>query len=154
MSDRTTAILGFSGIILAAIPIFIGLYEYKANNEKEFEKAFLNQQSVVYEELLGSLGGISTSISNPYDSISQANYNVAKFNFNQLYYGKLNLYQNPGIEKLTDSLYTMINSYDSVRSIVKDRSGLEELIDKIQYKVYNLSVECKKSLKSTYNLDQ
>jgi hypothetical protein len=153
MADRTTSILGFSGVLIAAIPIFIGLYEYKANNAKEFEKSFLNQQSLVYEDLLGSLGGISTSISNPYDSLSQANYNTAKFNFNQLYYGKLNLYQNPGIEKLTDSLYTMINSYDSIRTADAHRTDLSDLIDKIQLKVYNLSVECKKSLKSTYDLE-
>ncbi len=142
MADRTTSILGFSGVLIAAIPIFIGLYEYKANNAKEFEKSFLNQQSLVYEDLLGSLGGISTSISNPFDSLSQANYNAAKFNFNQLYYGKLNLYQNPGIEKLTDSLYTMINSYDSIRSADIHKTDLDDLIDKIQLKVYNLSVEC------------
>jgi hypothetical protein len=153
MPDRTTSILGFSGVLIAAIPIFIGLYEYKANNAKEFEKSFLNQQSLVYEDLLGSLGGISTSISNPFDSLSQANYNVAKFNFNQLYYGKLNLYQNPGIEKLTDSLYTMINSYDSIRTADAHRTDLSDLIDRIQLKVYNLSVECKKSLKSTYDLE-
>jgi hypothetical protein len=153
MPDRTTSILGFSGVLIAAIPIFIGLYEYKANNAKEFEKSFLNQQSLVYEDLLGSLGGISTSISNPFDSLSQANYNAAKFSFNQLYYGKLNLYQNPGIEKLTDSLYTMINSYDSIRSADIHKTDLNDLIDKIQLKVYNLSVECKKSLKSTYDLE-
>jgi hypothetical protein len=152
MSERTNVLLGFSGVIIAAIPIFIGLYEYKANNEREFEKNFLAQQSTVYDELLGDLGGISTSISNPGDSISQINYNLAKFNFNQLYYGKLNLYQNPSIEKLTDSLYTLINSYDSTRSVAKRREALENMIDAIQSKVYNLSVECKKSLKSTYNL--
>jgi hypothetical protein len=152
MSERTTSLLGFAGVFIAAIPIFIGLYEYKANNEREFEKNFLSQQSVVYEDLLGDLGGISTSISNPSDSLSQANYNLAKFNFNQLYYGKLNLYQNQSMEKLTDSLYNLINAYDSIRSASLDRNSLEQLIDTIQGKVYNLSVECKKSLKSTYNL--
>jgi hypothetical protein len=152
MSEKTTSILGFAGVFIAAIPIIIGLYEYKANNEREFEKNFLAQQSVVYEDLLGDLGGISTSISNPYDSLSQANYNLAKFNFNQLYYGKLNLYQNPSMEKLTDSLFNLINSYDSIRSVLRQREVLDQLIDTIQSKVYNLSVECKKSLKSTYNL--
>ncbi len=152
MSERTTALLGFAGVFVAAIPIFIGLYEYKVNNERDFEKNFLNQQSVVYDELLGDLGGISTSISNPYDSISQANYNLAKFNFNQLYYGKLNLYQSPTLEKLTDSLYNLINSYDSIRIIDLHKETLDRMIDTIQSKVYNLSVECKKSLKSTYNL--
>ena len=152
MSEKTTSILGFAGIFIAAIPIIIGLYEYKANNEREFEKNFLSQQSNVYEDLLGDLGGISTSISNPYDSISQANYNLAKFNFNQLYYGKLNLYQNPSMEKLTDSLYNLINDYDSIRTAQLHREVLDQLIDTIQSKVYNLSVECKKSLKSTYNL--
>ncbi|MHA4806530.1 hypothetical protein ACX0G9_00415 [Flavitalea flava] len=153
MADRTGAILGFSGILVAAIPIFIGLYEYKVNNERDFGKNFLIQQSQVYDELLGTLGGISTSLSNPADSISQANYNTVKFNFNQLYYGKLNLYQTPYIEKLTDSLYTLINSYDSIRATAGYRVRMDDLIDTIQHKVYNLSVECKKSLKSTYNLE-
>jgi hypothetical protein len=153
MADRTASILGFSGIFVAVIPIFIGLYEYRVNNERDFEKNFLNQQSLVYEELLGALGGISTSISNPYDSVSQANYEAAKFNFNQLYYGKLNLYQTPYIERLTDSLYTMINNYDSIRLIDPHKVALDELIDNIQHKVYNLSDQCKKSLKSTYNLE-
>ncbi|HLX92619.1 MAG TPA: hypothetical protein VKR32_13100 [Puia sp.] len=153
MSERTNSLLAFAGIAVAAFPIFVGLYEYKANNEREFEKNFLSQQSIVYDELLGDLGGISTSISNPYDSTSQANYNLAKFNFNQLYYGKLNLYQNPTIELLTDSLYNLINSYDSIRSSNSlRREILDRLIDTIQTKVYNLSVECKKSLKKTYNL--
>ncbi|HLY71573.1 MAG TPA: hypothetical protein VKR53_17680 [Puia sp.] len=153
MSERTNSLLAFAGVAVAAIPIFIGLYEYKANNEREFEKNFLSQQSLVYDELLGDLGGISTSISNPYDSISQANYNLAKFNFNQLYYGKLNLYQSPTIEKLSDSLYNLINNYDSIRSVnTLRREELDQLIDTIQSKVYNLSVECKKSLKDTYNL--
>jgi hypothetical protein len=144
--------ISFASIIIAAVPIIIGLYEYRSNNEREFEKNFLNQQSTVYDELLGDLGGISTSISNQNDSLSQANYTLAKFNFNQLYYGKLNLYQNPSIEKLTDSLYTMINSYDSIRTIDMHKEVLDNLIDHIQNKVYNLSVECKKSLKNTYNL--
>src|SRR5580704_10630689 len=152
MSERTNSLLAFAGVAIAAIPIFIGLYEYKANNEREFEKNFLSLQSTVYDELLGDLGGISTSISNPYDSISQANYNLAKFNFNQLYYGRLNLYQSPSLEKLTDSLYNLINTYDSIRSIALRRDALDRMIDTIQNKVYNLSVECKKSLKSTYNL--
>ena len=144
--------LGYASIIIAVIPILVGLYEYKVNNEREFGKNFLNQQSQVYEELLGDLGGISTSISNPTDSLSQSNYTKAKFNFNQLYYGKLNLYQSPNIEKLTDSLFTMINSYDSSREFNTQRQGLEELIDNFQNKVYKLSDECKKSLKSTYDL--
>jgi len=152
MSERTNSLLAFAGIAVAAIPIFIGLYEYRANNEREFEKNFLAQQSLVYDELLGDLGGISTSISNPTDSISQVNYNLAKFNFNQLYYGKLNLYQSPTMEKLSDSLFNLINNYDSTRSVNLRREMLDQLIDTIQSKVYNLSVECKKSLKSTYNL--
>jgi hypothetical protein len=152
MSERTNSLLGIAGVFIAAIPIFIGLYEYKANNEREFEKNFLTQQSLVYDELLGDLGGISTSISNPTDSVSRVNYNLAKFNFNQLYYGKLNLYQSPTIEKLSDSLFNLINNYDSTHSVNLRREELDHLIDTIQSKVYNLSVECKKSLKSTYNL--
>jgi hypothetical protein len=113
----------------------------------------LNQQNQVYEELLGYLGGISTAISNPDDSLSKSNYNRSKFNFNQLYYGKLNLYQNPNIEKLTDSLFTMINSYDSTKSFTAQRVVLGELIDSFQTKVYQLSVECKKSLKNTYDIN-
>jgi hypothetical protein len=150
MAERN--ILGYAGVVIAIIPIFVGLYEYKVNNEKEFGKSFLNQQSAVYDELLGDLGSISTSISNPSDSVSQANYTTAKFNFNQLYYGKLNLYQSGKIEKLTDSLYNLINSYDSSRSNHLQREALEELIDQIQDKVYKLSVECKQALKNTYNL--
>ena len=153
MAEKSGSILAYAPIIIAIIPIVVGLYEYKANNEKEFGKNFLNQQNLAYEDLLVSLGGISTSISNPYDSLSQANYNTAKFNFNQLYYGKLNLYQNPYIEKLTDSLYTLINNYDSIRTVNLHREVLNDLIDNIQHKVYTLSVECKKSLKSTYNLE-
>lgn len=153
MSERSNSILGYASIFLAAIPIFIGLYEYKVNNERDFGKNFLNQQSVIYDELLGDLGSISTSISNPDDSISRVNYNTAKFNFNQLYYGKLNLYQSPTIEKLTDSLFTLINSYDTNKTSHMQRDELEKLIDDIQDKVYKLSVECKRSLKSTYNLE-
>ena len=154
MSEKTSSILSYAGIIIAVVPIVVGLYEYKANNEREFGKNFLNQQSLVYEELLGDLGGISTSISNPADSVSQANYNLARYNFTQLYYGKLNLYQSPTIEKLTDSLYTLINSYDSIKLIkVSSRDVLEDLVDKVQNKVYKLSDECKKSLKKTYNLE-
>jgi hypothetical protein len=144
--------IGLASVIVAAVPIIIGLYEYRANNEREFEKNFLTQQSVVFDELLGDLGSISTSISNPFDSISQANYNQAKYNFNQLYYGKLNLYQSIQIEKLTDSLYNMINDYDSIRTINLHKEALSDLIDNIQHKVYNLSVECKKSLRDTYNI--
>jgi len=144
--------ISLASIVIAAVPIFIGLYEYRANNEREFGKNFLNQQSAVYDELLGDLGGISTTISNPFDSLSQANYNIAKYNFNQLYYGKLNLYQSPSMEKLTDSLYNMINDYDSIRSVDMHREILKDLIDHIQDKVYHLSVECKKSLKNTYDL--
>jgi hypothetical protein len=150
-------ILNYAPMIIAVIPIFIGLYEYKANNEREFGKNFLTQQSVVYDELLGDLGSISTTISNPDDSISQANYKLAKFNFNQLYYGKLNLYQSVTIEKLTDSLYNLINSYDSIKTIKKrdeQRILLEDLVDRVQDKVYRLSVECKKSLKNTYNITE
>jgi hypothetical protein len=106
----------------------------------------------VYEELLGYLGGISTAISNPDDSLSRSNYTKAKFNFNQLYYGKLNLYQNNQIEKLTDSLFNMVNSYDSSKSVGSQRELLNNLIDSFQNKVYQLSVECKKSLKNTYDL--
>jgi len=152
MTERTNAILGYAGILIAVVPIFIGIYEYKVNNEREFGKNFLTQQSLVYDELLGDLGGISTSISNPTDSVSQANYNTAKYNFNQLYYGKLNLYQSATIEKLTDSLYTMINSYDSTRYTQFQREDMEDLINKIQDKVYKLSVELKKALKDTYDL--
>ena len=152
MSEKSN-LLSYAGIIIAAVPIFIGLYEYKVNNEREFGKNFLNQQSVVYDELLGDLGSISTSISNPSDSVSQANYNTAKYNFNQLYYGKLNLYQSPTIEKLTDSLYNLINSYDSTKTAKFNREVLEDMVDKVQEKVYRLSVECKKSLKNTYNLE-
>jgi len=148
-------ILNYAPLVIALIPIFVGLYEYKVNNEREFGKNFLTQQSVVYDELLGDLGSISTSISNPDDSISQANYTQAKYNFNQLYYGKLNLYQSATIEKLTDSLYNLINSYDSIKTIKRkssQREVLEDLVDKVQDKVYKLSVECKKSLKNTYNI--
>ena len=152
MMERTNTILGYAGILIAVVPIFIGLYEYKVNNEREFGKNFLTQQSLVYDELLGDLGGISTSISNPTDSVSQANYNTAKYNFNQLYYGKLNLYQSATIEKLTDSLYTMINSYDSTRNTQFQREDMENLINQIQDKVYKLSVELKKALKETYDL--
>ncbi|HTS44508.1 MAG TPA: hypothetical protein VMH01_08940 [Puia sp.] len=152
MTERTNTILGYAGILIAVVPIFIGIYEYKVNNEREFGKNFLTQQSLVYDELLGDLGGISTSISNPTDSVSQANYNTAKYNFNQLYYGKLNLYQSATIEKLTDSLYTMINSYDSTRYTQFQREDMEDLINKIQDKVYKLSVELKKALKDTYDL--
>jgi hypothetical protein len=152
MSEKSSSLLGYASIIIAAIPIFIGVYEYNANNQREFGKNFLNQQSQVYEELLGYLGGISTAISNPDDSLSKSNYTRAKFSFNQLYYGKLNLYQNPNIEKLTDSLFNMVNSYDSTKSFSSQRIILNELIDSFQNKVYQLSVECKKSLKNTYDL--
>ncbi|HEX4850088.1 MAG TPA: hypothetical protein VFV08_04735 [Puia sp.] len=153
MPDKVSNAIPYLGLIIAVVPIFIGLYEYRENNEREFGKNFLNQQSQVYDQLLGDLGSISTSISNPNDSLSQANYTAAKYNFNQLYYGKLNLYQSPTIEKLTDSLYTLINSYDSVKAIHKDRDEWEGLIDIIQDKVYKLSVECKKSLKTTYKIN-
>ncbi len=152
MSEKSGSWLGYASIIIAAIPIFIGVYEYNANNQREFGKNFLNQQSQVYEELLGYLGGISTAISNPEDSLSRSNYNKARFNFNQLYYGKLNLYQNPNIERLTDSLFSMVNSYDSTNSASSQRTLLNQLIDSFQNKVYQLSVECKKSLKNTYDL--
>src|ERR1700733_9410587 len=134
MAAKTESSIAYSGICVALIPIFIGLYEYRQNNEREFEKSFLTQQSVVYDELLGDLGSISTSISNPTDSLSQVNYNSAKYKFNQLYYGKLNLYQNPYIEKLTDSLFSMINSYDSARS-TSYKLEVERLIEKTQDKV-------------------
>ncbi|PWT73442.1 MAG: hypothetical protein C5B59_13365 [Bacteroidetes bacterium] len=150
MAEKTITYLG---LIVAVVPILIGLYEYRENNQREFGKNFLNQQSEVYDQLLGDLGSISTSISNPSDSLSQANYTTAKFNFNQLYYGRLNLYQSPTIEKLTDSLYNLINSYDSVKTIHKDRAEWEGLIDVIQDKVYRLSNECKKSLMTTYKLN-
>ena len=152
MAENKSSVLAYAGIFVAVLPVLIGLYEYKVNNDREFGKTFLNQQSVVYDELLGDLGSISTSISNPTDSVSKANYKIAKYNFNQLYYGKLNLYQSATIEKLTDSLYNMINNYDSSKTIYTNREELEDLIDKIQDKVYKLSVECKESLKRTYNL--
>jgi len=153
MAEKSSSILAYAPIIVALIPIFVGLYEYRANNEREFGKNFLTQQSAVYDELLGDLGSISTSISNPDDSISQRNYTQAKFNFNQLYYGKLNLYQSTTIEKLTDSLYDLINSYDSIKKMHMKREQLEDLVDRVQDKVYKLSVECKKSLRITYNID-
>jgi hypothetical protein len=146
-------VLAYAGIFIAVLPILVGLYEYKKNNDRDFGKTFLQQQSLVYDELLGDLGSISTPISNPGDSVSQANYKTAKYNFNQLYYGKLNLYQSTTIEKLTDSLYTMINNYDSSRAVFSDREVVEGLIDKIQDKMYKLSVECKEALRKTYNLE-
>jgi hypothetical protein len=152
MSEKSNSLIAYASIVIAAIPIFIGIYEYNANNQREFGKNFLNQQNQVYEELLGYLGGISTAISNPEDSLSKSNYTKAKFNFNQLYYGKLNLYQNPDIEKLTDSLFNMVNTYDSTNSANARRAMLNNLIDSFQNKVYELSVECKKSLKNTYDL--
>ena len=152
MSEKSNSWIAYASIIIAAVPILIGVYEYNANNQREFGKNFLNQQNQVYEELLGYLGGISTAISNPDDSLSRSNYTKAKFNFNQLYYGKLNLYQNNQIEKLTDSLFNMVNSYDSTKSTTSQRVLLNNLIDGFQYKVYELSVECKKSLKNTYDL--
>lgn len=152
MEEKPRNLLAYATIIVAAIPIFIGLYEYNANNQREFGKNFLSQQNQVYEELLGDLGSISTAISNPDDSLSTGNYNRAKFNFNQLYYGKLNLYQNPDIERLTDSLFTMINSYDSSMVAGPQREKLGQLVDSFQVKVYELSVECKKSLKKTYDV--
>ncbi|HMH32397.1 MAG TPA: hypothetical protein VK543_05175 [Puia sp.] len=152
MTENKGSALAYAGIFVAVLPVLIGLYEYKVNNDREFGKTFLNQQSVVYDELLGDLGSISTSISNPTDSVSKANYKIAKYNFNQLYYGKLNLYQSATIEKLTDSLYNMINNYDSSKTSYTNREQLEDLIDKIQDKVYKLSVECKESLKKTYSL--
>jgi hypothetical protein len=154
MSDRTNQLLGIAGVLVAAIPIIVGLYEYRANNEREFEKEFLARQSLVYDELLVDLGAISTSISNPMDSISKVNYNVAKFNFDQLYYGKLNLYQTPVIERLSDSLFNLINSYDSTRSRNLRSGELDSLTDIIQAKVYNLSVEFKRLVLSTYGLQQ
>jgi hypothetical protein len=153
MAEKSGSTLAYAGIFVALLPVLIGLYEYKKNTDREFGKTFLNQQSLVYDELLGDLGSISTSISNPTDSVSQANYMVAKYNFNQLYYGKLNLYQSTAIESLTDSLYTMINNYDSTKSVYTNREELELLIDRIQDKVYKLSVECKESLRRTYNLE-
>ena len=153
MTEKNGSWLAYAGIFVAVLPILVGLYEYKKNNDREFGKTFLQQQSVVYDELLGDLGSISTSISNPGDSTAQANYKTAKYNFNQLYYGKLNLYQSVTIEKLTDSLYTMINDYDSTRTVFTNREVVEELIDKIQDKVYKLSVECKDALRKTYNLE-
>ena len=131
MAEKSGSLLAYAGIAVAILPILIGLYEYKKNTDRDFGKTFLNQQSVVYDELLGDLGSISTSISNPTDSVSQANYKVAKYNFNQLYYGKLNLYQSATIEKLTDSLYTMINNYDSTKTAFANRETLEELINQI-----------------------
>jgi hypothetical protein len=152
MSEKSNALFPYISILIAAIPIFIGVYEYNSNNQREFGKSFLSQQSVVYEELLGYLGGISTAISNPDDSLSRSNYVKAKFNFNQLYYGKLNLYQNPNIERLTDSLFNMVNSYDNASAYGNQKELLGQMIDSFQVKVYQLSVECKKSLKNTYDL--
>ncbi len=152
MTEKSGSIVGYATIIVAAIPIFIGLYEYNRNTQREFGKNFLSQQNEVYEELLADLGGISTAISNPDDSLSASNYNRAKFNFNQLYYGKLNLYQNPDIERLTDSLFTMVNTYDSSLVAGPQREKLGQLVDSFQVKVYELSVECKKSLKKTYDI--
>jgi len=154
MSERTNQLLGMAGVFIAIIPIIVGVYEYRANNERDFEKDFLARQSLVYDELLVDLGAISTSISNPMDSISKVNYNVAKFNFDQLYYGKLNLYQTPVIERLSDSLFNLINSYDSTRSRNLRSGELDSLTDIIQAKVYNLSVEFKRLVLSTYGLQQ
>ena len=150
--EKSNSWIAYASIVIAAIPILIGIYEYNANAQRDFGKNFLNQQNQVYEELLEDLGVISTAISNPDDSLSRSNYARGKFNFNQLYYGKLNLYQNPNIEKLTDSLFNMVNSYDSSKSAGSQRELLNNMIDSFQNKVYELSVECKKSLKNTYDL--
>jgi hypothetical protein len=44
MSEKSGSWLGYASIIIAAIPIFIGVYEYNANNQREFGKNFLNQK--------------------------------------------------------------------------------------------------------------
>ena len=47
----------------------------------------------------------------------------------------------------------MINDYDSPRADFNNWEVVEGLIDKIQDKVYKLSVECKEALRKTYNLE-
>lgn len=139
--------------IIALVSIAIGLYEYHTNNDKEFRSSFYKQQNQVYEQLLDDLGIISSSLG---DTVRADEFNKSKKDFDKLYFGKLNLYQNHTIELNCDTLYDMIekfklayNSRDTDQAV---KSKQKIFSDSIQSRIYFLAQDCKASLEDTYGI--
>ena len=146
-------IIKISGVIVAVVSLSVGLYEYSANNEREFRKNFFARQNAVYEDLLDDLGNISAWDG---DTDKLTEFKTAEDHFEKLYYGKLNLYQNGQIELKTDSLYMMISDLKDNYNLSSMDSTVRNIIklkcDTMQDLIYDLSQTCKYSLAHTYKV--
>ena len=155
MFKNSDLILKIVSSIIAVVTIAVGLYEYHSNNDREFRSNFFKQQNQVYEQLLDDLGVISSSLC---DTLKTEEFTRSKKDFDKIYFGKLNLYQNNIIETNCDTLYDMITEFrdsfdlrnpDSIESMKQ-----KIFVDSIQSRIYFLAQECKTSLQDTYQISK
>ena len=141
MFKNSDLIFKIASGLIAVISIGIGLYEYQSSNNREFRSNYFKQQNQTYEQLLEDLGLISASIG---DSLKTDDFKKSVTDFEKLYFGKLNLYQNQAVENECDTLYQIINKFKENHNLV--------YVDSIQSRIYDLAQECKGSLKDTYEI--
>jgi hypothetical protein len=139
---RIDLIIKLFGILLTVSTLIIGLIQYKINSNREFRAKYYSEQVKVYEKLLT----IASHISNfNIDSLNTRKFEQLEFDYNVLYFGPVNLYQDAMVEEYCAKFYLAISSFKN-----SNPDYTQEYMRALSFK---LSGACRKSLQKTYGVN-
>ncbi len=122
------------GFFATALSIYFGLSNFdkqqRATAELEFNRAFWQKQNDVYADVCKNAGTLAANASDP------KTFEKEKANFLGLYYGQMVLVEDPKVDSAMRELKSYVEIVDP-----KD----PEMINKLKYKVIQLSEACKNS---------
>lgn len=133
------------GISLTLVTLLIGIYQYKEGLDREFRKSFYSQQIEVYNELLDICSRIS---SYDVDSVNTVNFLQIENKLKEIYYGRLNIYQNEIVEIKTSDFVLALERF-------KRDDDSDEFIDNdvMRYLSFQIAQACRHSLANTFNIE-
>lgn len=126
--------------LLSTVIFFWGVKQYKLENERNFRKFVFEEQSKVYSEYLTICSELATTDK---DSTSTKKFKESYSKFEQLHYGKMTLIQDPLVFSSATKFYFQLNSFRQRQSPINN--------NQLQITIENLSKDCRKSLKETWN---
>lgn len=128
--------------LIAAITIFIGIYQYKVNGERDFRKDLFNRQLDVYLESSQVVAELSNCEKN---QIGSKVYEKARGKFFNLKYGRLYFLEDTIVEphfvKFTEALLRFERNDPLVSN------------EDLQFLALELNASFRKSIQATWGID-
>ena len=127
--------------ILTLAAIIVGINQYNKNSEMEFRKNFFTQQISVYDQLVEITGRIANY---EIDSLENNEFQSQCKKLTDLYYGKLNIYQDNSVDSLVRNYIIALQRFKNYEVNVDN--------DFIRHLCKEISFKCRESMKNTYGV--